>query len=73
MRNNIDGKIDKPLVKHSNLSKFKNINGFEPDLIIKNKVNSLYNEISDRYIIKEEDIYNKLYLKVRKMFIEEEE
>ncbi len=72
MRNNIEGKIDKPLVTHSNLSKFQNINSFEPDLIIKNRINSLYNEISERYIIKEEDIYNKLYLKVRKMFIEEE-
>ena len=72
MRHNIDGKIDEPLVRQPKLSKFQNISSFQPDMIVKDKINTLYNEISSRYIIREEDIYNKLYLKVRKMFIEEE-
>ena len=72
MRNSIEGKIDKPLVKHPKISKFQNINSFQPDMMVQNRVNSLYNEISNRYIIREEEIYNRLYLKVRRMFMEEE-
>jgi len=72
MRNNIKDKIDKPLVKHPNLSKFKNINTLDTDTIIKDRVHNLYNSISNKYIIKEEEIYNKLYLKVKRMFIEED-
>ncbi len=71
MRKDINKKINEPLVKRSNLSKIKNINSFNKDIWIKREVNNLYEEISQKYIIKEEEIYQKLYLKVRKLFLEE--
>jgi hypothetical protein len=72
MRNDISNKIDKPLVQNKNLGKIKNINGYKESIFIQKRVNELYNEISDRYKVKEEEIYEKLYLKVRKMFLEED-
>ncbi len=71
MRKDINKKINEPLVKRSNLSKINNINSFNKDILIKREVNNLYEEISQKYIIKEEEIYQKLYLKVRKLFLEE--
>ena len=72
MRNDISDKIDKPLVESQDITKLKNINSFQKSDIIKKRVDILYSEISNRYKIDEREIYNALYLKVRKMFLEED-
>jgi len=38
--------------------------------MIKTKVEEMCKEISDKYKIKESEAYEKLYLKVRKLFLE---
>lgn len=40
--------------------------------IIDTKIEFLYQKISQKYKIDEDKIYDSLYLKVRKMFLEEE-
>jgi len=38
--------------------------------MIKTKVETMCKEISDKYKVKESEVYEKLYLKVRKLFLE---
>jgi superoxide dismutase len=61
---------DRRLVKNQNLSKLQSISTF--DTHFEKKVDFVFDKIKDRYTISEEELYEKLYLKVRKMFIEEE-
>jgi hypothetical protein len=42
------------------------------DTIIETKVDILYDSIKNKYRINEAEVYDRLYLKVRKMFLEEE-
>ena len=62
---------DRRLVQSQNLSKLVPISMI--DFHIQKKVDLAYGRIKDRYTISEEELYEKLSLKVRKMFIEEEE
>jgi len=38
--------------------------------MIKTKVENMCKEISDKYKVEESEVYEKLYLKVRKLFLE---
>ncbi|MDQ7084739.1 MAG: hypothetical protein Q9M36_07315 [Sulfurovum sp.] len=42
------------------------------DSIIDRKVDTFFINIKNKYRIDEDELYDKLYLKVRKMFLEEE-
>ena len=42
----------------------------EDAILIETKVDKLYNEISQKYAVQESEVYDKLYLKVRKLFVE---
>ncbi len=42
----------------------------EDVVLIKTKVDVLYSEISRKYSIEESEVYDKLYMKVRKLFLE---
>ena len=39
-------------------------------MLIENRVDKLYNEISKKYSINESEVYDRLYMKVRKLFLE---
>ncbi len=58
------------IVKSNNLTTLTNI--ATVDAIIDKKVNKVAQNIRDKYRIDEDELYEKLYLKVRKMFVEEE-
>jgi len=61
---------NRKLVNNINLNKLELIAVGEE--IIDTKINFLYQKISQKYRIDEDEIYDSLYLKVRKMFLEEE-
>ncbi len=42
----------------------------EDIVFIQNRVDMLYSEISNKYSMKESEVYDRLYLKVRKLFLE---
>lgn len=42
----------------------------EDVVLIEKKVDMLYTEISKKYSVTESEVYDKLYLKVRKLFVE---
>ncbi len=58
------------LINRADLNKLKIIS--QVNNIVDNKVDLLYDNIKDRYIINEDKVYDRLYLKVRKMFLEED-
>jgi len=58
------------LVEKKELNRLKIIS--QVDNIVNSKVDLLYDEIKDKYIINEDKVYDRLYLKVRKMFLEED-
>lgn len=61
---------ERKIVKNISLLKLENISQVEG--MITASVDGLYEKISQRYRIDEDELYDKLYLKVRQMFIEEE-
>lgn len=42
----------------------------EDIVFIQTRVDILYSEIANKYSVKESEVYDKLYLKVRKLFLE---
>jgi len=58
------------LINRTDLNKLKIIS--QVNNIVDNKVDLLYDNIKDKYIINEDKVYDRLYLKVRKMFLEED-
>ncbi|RLA73620.1 MAG: hypothetical protein DRG78_22225 [Epsilonproteobacteria bacterium] len=61
---------DRKITKSSNLSTLSNI--ATVDNVINKRVDNFFIDIKDKYRIDEDELYDKLYLKVRKMFLEEE-
>ena len=62
---------DRRVVKSTNLSTLTKIGIV--DSIITKRVDNLFLDIQNRYKIDESKLYERLYLKVRKMFLEEED
>ena len=56
--------------KNIDLPKLRDIS--QIDKIIDTKVDILFTNIKNKYSISEDEVYDRLYLKVRKMFLEEE-
>ena len=61
---------DRVLVKKVDLNKLKIIS--QVNDMVETKVDLLYDDIKERYIVNEDKVYDRLYLKVRKMFLEED-
>jgi len=61
---------DRKIVKSNNLTTLTNITTV--DTIIDRRVDKFFLDIKNKYSIDEDELYDKLYLKVRKMFLEEE-
>ncbi len=69
---------NKMLIKAPNLSmvsKFKNLKNKKSSMqnSLKDRANEialLSKDVSEKYQIKEQDVYDKVYLKVRKLFLE---
>jgi len=63
--NKIYKKKEYPILKNKDLGLYKNT-----DELVKIKVSEIAKEIAGKYKIEEDKIYDTLYLKVRKMFLE---
>jgi len=63
------------LFKDRNIKKRKDLNTLrvisQIDRVVEKKIDILFDEIKDKYRINETKVYDRLYLKVRKMFLEE--
>ena len=67
--------IDNTFLKNRNMRKRRDLNKLrvisQVDSIVEKKVDILFSSIKDKYSISEDKVYDRLYLKVRKMFLEE--
>lgn len=61
---------DHKIVKPQNLHKLTSVSVVTT--LIDSRVDDLFESVRNKYRIDEEELYDRLYLKVRKMFIEEE-
>ncbi len=62
---------DRRVTHNRDITTLTNISSI--DRMVEIKVDNFFKQIENKYKIDESDIYDKLYLKVRKMFIEEED
>jgi len=62
---------NRKIVKPQQLNKLASISVV--NTMIDKKVDNLFENVSNKYRIDDEELYDQLYLKVRKMFLEEEE
>lgn len=60
---------DRNIKKRVDLNKLRVIS--QIDSVVEKKIDILFDEIKDKYRINETKVYDRLYLKVRKMFLEE--
>ncbi len=69
MRTNLALK-NRKMVTRNDLTKLSPIATVEP--IIESRVDSFFTSMQEKYTVSKEGVYDRLYLKVRKMFLEEE-